>query len=351
MAQDSYLDDNNNPYDLEDPQRQPQAAPLKWDTPADWMQNTNGNSNGSDTGGAPPAPAAPQQNTYDRTQFRDASMSRAAGESVAAFLQRMGGGASGVSLLAGSQDKVRLPSGEVMDLAINSNNGVGANGWTGMGQQDEVGGAIRQYTADNGGWWGGGPGTGASASSGSTNASSYKGLSPEDLAKKDEIFNRLMSKAGQSTDNLKDDPNVRQASDAYAANEERAKRNYLADTAERNGPYANMQGEERLAAERVGQRTGMHESDLVQQELTARRAEIMQSLQTMGSLLSDQQKMSLTSELANIDNQFKYAQLGQQGNQFDKSLAQSGQQFNDNLGFNIADREAYWNNAALNNLM
>lgn len=69
-----------------------------------------------------------------------------------------------------------------------------------------------------------------------------------------------------------EDPAVRAQVDAYRAEQERARRNYLADLAEAaKGNPVNLRGEERLAAERMGQQVGQFAADVIAKEIESRR--------------------------------------------------------------------------------
>ena len=69
-----------------------------------------------------------------------------------------------------------------------------------------------------------------------------------------------------------DDPVVRAQVDAYSAAQERARRNYLADLAEKaHGNPVNLQGENRLTAEKMGQAVGQFAADVIAKEIEARR--------------------------------------------------------------------------------
>ena len=116
----------------------------------------------------------------------------------------------------------------------------------------------------------------------------------------------------------------------------------MADAAERNGPFATgaTAGEARMLQERGGQAAGLFEAQLITQELTARREEILTALAALQGRMTEEQKLALQRELAQLDAQLQYAQLGQQQGQFA-----------DTLGFNIADREAYYNDLALRRMM
>lgn len=170
--------------------------------------------------------------------------------------------------------------------------------------------------------------------------------------RKNTLYDTLLSRANQSLTVDPNDPNIRQQTDAYAANEERAKRNYLADVAEKDGPNANIRGETRMANERVGQRTGTFASQLVGQELTARRAEIQHALDTEGAMLTEDQRLALQEKLAMFDNALKQQGLGLQekslglqekglNNDMTRALLQN-QQFQDDLGLRAEDRASYY---------
>lgn len=163
--------------------------------------------------------------------------------------------------------------------------------------------------------------------------------------KSDQLWQMYMQRATQGTDINANDPVIRRQSDAYRANETRESRNFLDTLAERSGPYANLQGEQRLAAERVGQRTGTFEAEAIARELTAKRNEIAQALAGLAGQLTGEQEMALREQLAQYDNA-----LRAQGLQIQKdALAQNWQQallnntqFYSQLGLNAEDRAAYW---------
>jgi len=70
----------------------------------------------------------------------------------------------------------------------------------------------------------------------------------------------------------KDDPFVRAQVDAYSAQQERIRRNYLSDLAEKaQGNPQNTRGEERMTAEKMAQAVGMFEVDVIAKEIEARR--------------------------------------------------------------------------------
>jgi hypothetical protein len=169
--------------------------------------------------------------------------------------------------------------------------------------------------------------------------------------RRDALFETLLKRSDPAqVTNM--DPNVRAQSDANYAMEERARRNYINDTAERSGPNANLQGEKRMAAERMGQRTGSFEANLVGQEIKAQRDQVAQALTMQEGMLSDDQKTALQERLANLD-----AVLKQQGyalqdkgldiqnqsvsNDMEKALLNNDATMRQ-LGLNEWDRTNYW---------
>ena len=187
----------------------------------------------------------------------------------------------------------------------------------------------------------------------------------------DELYNTLMQRAQQGTNIDRNNPIIRAQADAFSANEERSRRNYLSDLAEKSGPNANLRNEARMSAEKVGQSTGGFEAELMGRELGARRQEISEALNSAQGLLTEEQRLALQNELTRLndatqrfgiqtqDKQY-YAGLGQNQRQFDKNLGfqrysfdqdlgyrnraldQSDNQFRDRLGFDYADRSNYW---------
>lgn len=70
----------------------------------------------------------------------------------------------------------------------------------------------------------------------------------------------------------KDDPVIRAQVDAYRAERERARRDYISDLAERGGGNpVNLDGESRHAAEKMGQEVGKFSADVTAKEIEARR--------------------------------------------------------------------------------
>lgn len=117
----------------------------------------------------------------------------------------------------------------------------------------------------------------------------------------------LIDQMTQGTGVSVDDPNIKQQLDPYAAAMERARREEVNRGAE--SAFANGQDfgspEAMAAAERAGQQVGLKGSELVGQELTAKRAEIQHALDSLGQDASEDQKNQLTMKLAELDAQLK----------------------------------------------
>jgi hypothetical protein len=172
---------------------------------------------------------------------------------------------------------------------------------------------------------------------------------PNANAQQDALYQQLLARSKQGLDVSASDPALKGQIDANNAQTDRASRNYLADLAEKAGPLANLQGEQRLTAEQAGQSEGAFAAGLVGNEINARRTEIQNALTQMGSQLSDQQKNQLTAQLAQLDAASKkyavdaqsatskygidansglgYAQLGNNANQFAANLQNQKDQF------------------------
>lgn len=180
----------------------------------------------------------------------------------------------------------------------------------------------------------------------------------------------LMSRLTQPTTVDQNDPAYRQQVDTYSAAAERSRRNANADAAEAAGPYATgaLQGTERMNNEQAAQQTASFESDLVGKEIQNKRDEVSNALSTLGSQLNTDQQAQLQRELAQLDAQLKQMGITTEASTAAQELALKdklgvgqlnlgliqqllgNQQFADTLGFNIADRDAYYNNLALQNL-
>lgn len=132
------------------------------------------------------------------------------------------------------------------------------------------------------------------------------------IAQRDQLYGQLMTRAQQ---NVAADPNtpvVQGQVNAYRAEQDRAKRNYLSDVAESAGPYENLRGEQRIASERTGQAVGGFQAELLAREVAQRRAEVSDALNSMQGLLTAEQQGNLQRELSLLDNQLQGLSLSGQ---------------------------------------
>lgn len=189
----------------------------------------------------------------------------------------------------------------------------------------------------------------------------------------DVLRNTYLKQVTQGTQiDAQNDPNIRQQSDAFAAAQERARRDQASDIAEKfagTGQTGAQTVEQRMLNEKAQQGRASFEADLVGRELQTRRDEIKDALGNLGGMLSDDQNRALQLELAKLDAQIKKAgistseslgrselalkdKLGMGGLNVDlaRLLTQNGQ-FNKSLGFQIGDREATLNQQALLSLL
>jgi hypothetical protein len=159
---------------------------------------------------------------------------------------------------------------------------------------------------------------------------------------RDALFQQLMARATQGTAVNSNDPNIRQQVDPYVAQQERAKRNYLGDVAEKAGPYGNIAGETRMANERFGQQAGLFEGEIIGREIQAKRDEIEQALSLWGSLMSNEQQLALQQQLAELNDRSRTADRSQQNDQFMRSQSQANDQFMRELALREYDTNQGW---------
>jgi hypothetical protein len=197
-----------------------------------------------------------------------------------------------------------------------------------------------------------------------------------ELSNKDAFMKLLRERMSQGDEIDPNDPIIKNQVDQYSAQQNRARNTYLDEQAERNsahgmGDSGLMDIERRMSAESAGNAVGGFQAELMGRELTARRDEIQHALDSMGRELNDDERQLLERELAAADNAMKkygidtqnsqyFAGLSQADKHFLQQMAQSGKyadldnefrwaqlgqgdsQFRDQMGFNYADRNAYW---------
>lgn len=174
-----------------------------------------------------------------------------------------------------------------------------------------------------GGMKGGGGGGGGT---GSISGSAVGGSGMGDMSgKSNALYDLLMKRASQSLEIDPNDPVIKGQTDAYDAQGQQARRNYLSASAEAEGAYGNAAGESRRSAEELGKSTGAFQAAAMERQQNARRQEIEHALSGAAGLLTEEQRLSLQEELSKMG-------MNMQNDQFGRSLAQSADQFGSSLG-------------------
>lgn len=169
-----------------------------------------------------------------------------------------------------------------------------------------------------------------------------------DGARRDALYKHLEDRAGQALNFDASDPIIKAQTDAFRAQQDRSKRDYLSNVAERGGPDANMRGEQRMAAEKTGQATSGFQAELMGREMGSRRQEIASALQQQGGILNADQQMQLQQELGIIDQNMRQQGVDMQGRGLDldwKKAMLNNDQFMADLGLRAGDRANYWDYA------
>lgn len=170
-------------------------------------------------------------------------------------------------------------------------------------------------------------GTGGGGGGGTSAAASPIGGVSDTQSKSDALYQALLDRSKQSLKVDPNDPIIQAQLQPFTAMQQQQARNAEAAMAERQGPYGNMDAETRYANEQVGQNTSAFQGQLLQGELSARRQEIQDALTSMQAFLTDEQKMALQKQLAELDNALEYARLHETGREFDASLGQRAYEF------------------------
>jgi hypothetical protein len=275
-------------------------------------------------------------------------------QGIQQYLTSIGGLGSGWTIVSG--DKVRDPNGRVYDWIgnVNAADAARRSGYTTDPRFAHITGATSGGSSKSSGGGSSASPVGqamaapasAAASDLSTLLTSQQG---NDMKVRQELIDQLLARARQSVlDNPESQAAIRKQADTFAAQQERARRNYLADAAEDLGPNANLRNEQRLTAERAGQASAGFEAELMGRELTAKRAEISDALSAMESVIATGQGTSLTVQAQELQRQKMLlddaiAKLGlkQNNSQFNanldyqkSALSQQGRIANNQLGFN-----------------
>jgi hypothetical protein len=187
------------------------------------------------------------------------------------------------------------------------------------------------------------------------------------------IRDTLLNLLGQPSPNLKD-PAFASAITANSAAQNRASARLINQNAEAFGASGLESSGARLAADRgVIEQQALNEgtfgSGLVLNELTQRRAQMMAALQASTAVNDQDISRRLQQDLANLNAAIQREGIANQKNLGEQDialrtklgtgnlnigllgLAQQGRQFNDSMGFNLAQLESQLNNSSLVNLL
>jgi hypothetical protein len=137
------------------------------------------------------------------------------------------------------------------------------------------------------------------------------------------------------------DPNIKGQADAFSLAQTRAKdraREAMAERAARSGLLSDQassgafdQGILGLEQQQGEAEAGFN-AGLLGSEQDKQRQQLMQAAAMAGQTLDAGEQRQLQERLAAMDEQFRRAQLGQQGSQFDRTFGQQGSQFERQLG-------------------
>lgn len=249
------------------------------------------------------APMVGHDGTYDgmnREQWRDAWMGQGkmSQQQMTDWLTQ-----HGAQSLNGT-DKWRTPYGEDYDLGIAWKTGAPTAGWT------PISGGMGSAGSGSGG--GGFGGSGGGMGGGTTPWSGDPGTN--------DLMSMLWGRAKQGLAVNRNDPMIANARDAFGATQERSLRNHLDDLAERGGGTGNLALERRMGSEALGQNTAQYESQLILGEVAARRQEIQNALSQMGQFMTEQQRMQLQKQIADMDNMLQRDSLGQRAYEWDSGM-------------------------------
>lgn len=289
-----------------------------------------------------------------REQYRDLWQSSGAKsmQDLQNFVNQYGG------KIVSDNGTVMTPYGEQIDMLVGAHSSTPTAGWGGVG--------------DSGGSGSGSAGAGAGAGSGNGSGSGSYNLdysstpgnpgngSSQGDALRQQLIQQLLQRSQQSLDVTANDPTIRAQAEPYAAAQERAARNYIADQAEASGPNANLAGLSRVAQEQAAQASGQQVAGLIGNEITQRRTEIQAALSGMAGYISDEDKIALQRELGYLDaatqrlgiqaqsDSSHYASDVSRQNALTAADTQrysanlGNDQFYANLGLTADDRNAYW---------
>jgi hypothetical protein len=297
------LSDNNYQDDYSNPTRNKQEE----DEQTQFDANQRSANTGINGGANPPAPAASvgHDGTYNgktREQWRDSWMSQGGGMTQQQVDQWM---AQNGATKVGDNGTFTTPFGENLDLGIGYKSGNVSAGWTPTGSDLA---AVNAQSVGN-------PGAGANGANGANGT----GM-PNDMIHQ-MLMEELQGLRGPVDPN---DPRIRDQVTAYRNDASRARDRGQEAMAER-GAYSGLpsgaadtsvQG----SYEKMGQDVGNFSAGLIGKEYQNRRDELDRlmalAVQTGDAASARQLQMAIQT----MDNQYRYASMGQQNQQYYDNL-------------------------------
>jgi len=141
-----------------------------------------------------------------------------------------------------------------------------------------------------------------------------------------DFYGQLAQRIGQANAPINpNDPTITSQLNPFRAEQTRAARDFISNSAEQQGPYANIQGERRLAAQTAGQNTSDFLGQLMARQQGYNQNNASQALALEGGQLSSDQARQLQAALGfgglNLQSQLGFAGLNQSQDQFLRELA------------------------------
>ena len=167
----------------------------------------------------------------------------------------------------------------------------------------------------------------------------------ESKAKADSLYDTLMQRINKSEEIDKDNPIIAGQTSTFRSSQHREMNKYLADLAERSGPYANLRGEQRMAAGKVAQNTAAFEAQLLADELRTERERIDAALSGALGIVTAEQARELQREAMVLDQMAAEAGIELSGRSLDLdwNKALMGNDYNlRRLGLEEWDRGMYY---------
>lgn len=165
--------------------------------------------------------------------------------------------------------------------------------------------------------------------------------SAQTTGRSDDLYDQLKMRIDRANGPVDpNDPIIKGQADAFRAEQTRGSRDFLSNLAEKAGPYGNLRGEQRMAAEKVGQNSSNFLAELLSREQGARRDEAGQALGLFSGQVTGDQNRELQGALGfgdlNLRGELGRRGLNQNQDQFLRELALRQWQLGDQSDYNWA---------------